>query len=95
MSVKNYEVGDWVRVRSDLEIKDKDGFFIDYDGIYLVDEMKKYFGEPFQIAYKDGEFYRLKGAGGFAYTDEVLEPLYMVNWSELDIIGFLDGEDKR
>jgi len=65
-----YKVGDWVKVREDLE-KNK------YDKCRFTQDMEQYKGKIFQIESSHsnwGDYYILRNADTWAWSEEMLEP---------------------
>ena len=64
-----YKVGDKVRVREDLEVGKKYGYY------NVVEDMEKYKGKEFIINEVSRSYYRLKNENWYCWTDEMLEPV--------------------
>ena len=64
-----FKVGDKVRIREDLEVGKKYGYY------NIVEDMKKYEGKEFIIDEVRRNYYRLKDENWYSWTDEMLEPV--------------------
>lgn len=64
-----YKVGDKVKVRNDLVVKNY------YGTQMFVEEMRRYKGQTFTIAFSSGREYLVKESSWW-WTDEMLEDLY-------------------
>ena len=64
-----FKVGDKVRIREDLEVGKKYGYY------NIVEDMEKYKGKEFIINEVSRSYYRLKNENWYCWTDEMLEPI--------------------
>ena len=65
-----YKLGDYVRVRKDLEVDKM------YGNSWFVQLMEKHCGKIYEVvkAFEDGKYY-LKGASPYFFSNEMLEPV--------------------